>query len=175
MLRKFKFFSGSFIAPFFSSKDDSCNTDEYCLDIQPIAGNVSLTQGKLNTWYLILLCAWKVDKWLRKAAKKFPPIVVRPLRGEGVKAGPLRKRNFFEALKTETKALLGGPLVEELFLRLPCGIHNFPLHKMRVHEKFHMTTYIVRIWRFNFEPQVQSFGRFNARKMLTTGAKSVHL
>ena len=36
----------------------------------------------------------------RKAAKKVPSQVVRPLRGDGsVKVGPLRKNNFFDALK----------------------------------------------------------------------------
>ena len=31
---------------------------------------------------------------IREAAEKIPPLVVRPLRGVGVKAGPLRKQNF---------------------------------------------------------------------------------
>ena len=39
--------------------------------------------------------------FIREAAKKVPPPVVRPLRGgRGVKDGPLRKKNFFEALKS---------------------------------------------------------------------------
>ena len=38
-------------------------------------------------------------KFLREAARKGLPLVVRPLRGGGgVKAGQLRKKNFFEAL-----------------------------------------------------------------------------
>ena len=45
--------------------------------------------------------------------------MVRPLRrggGGGFKAGPLKKKNFFfEALKTKNKALVVGPIVEELF------------------------------------------------------------
>ena len=38
---------------------------------------------------------------LREAAKKVPPLVVRRLSGGGwgVKARPLRKNNFFDALK----------------------------------------------------------------------------
>ena len=42
---------------------------------------------------------------LREAAKKVPPLVVRQLRGggEGVKAGPLKKRTFFDDLKTKKK------------------------------------------------------------------------
>ena len=49
--------------------------------------------------------------------------------GGGVKAGPLRKKNFFWALKTKhykenpraikLEALVVGPLLKELFLRLP--------------------------------------------------------
>ena len=53
--------------------------------------------------------------------------------GEGGKAGPLRKNNFFEDLETYKKgpmttkfegrgALVIGPLVEELFLQLPLCI-----------------------------------------------------
>ena len=39
---------------------------------------------------------------LREAAKKVPLLVVRPLRGDGgLKVGPLRKKNFIEALKTK--------------------------------------------------------------------------
>ena len=43
---------------------------------------------------------------VREAAKHIPPLVVRPLRGEGVgvKAEPPRKKNFFEALKTKKKS-----------------------------------------------------------------------
>ena len=40
----------------------------------------------------------KIRESVREAAKKVPPLMVRPLRGGGVKAGPLKK-NFFEALK----------------------------------------------------------------------------
>ena len=32
-----------------------------------------------------------------------PPLVVRPLRGRGGKAGPLKKMTLFEALITERK------------------------------------------------------------------------
>ena len=35
---------------------------------------------------------------LREAAKKVPPLVIRPLRGGG-KAGPLRKKNFLKLKK----------------------------------------------------------------------------
>ena len=47
--------------------------------------------------------------WPREA------VVVGPLReGEGVKAGPLRKNNFFEALK-KVWALAVGPLRKKSF------------------------------------------------------------
>ena len=53
--------------------------------------------------------------FLREAAKKISPLVVRPLRKGGlVKAGPVKKNNFFEAIKKvpmPTKLEGGGEIM----------------------------------------------------------------
>ena len=47
-----------------------------------------LRKKEHNQTISITCCIWK-------AAQKVPSLVVRPLRGGGVKARPLRKKNFF--------------------------------------------------------------------------------
>ena len=62
----------------------------------------------------------------RDATKKVPPLMARPLRGGGVKAGPLRKNFFFKEVSMpikltgrDGKALMAWSLVEELFCGFP--------------------------------------------------------
>ena len=48
---------------------------------------------------------------LREAAEKIPSLVVRPLRGVGVKAGPLRKQKKIEKRMTTKLEGEGGLVI----------------------------------------------------------------
>ena len=54
---------------------------------------------------------------VREVAIKVSPLAVRPLRG-GCKDRNTKEITVFGNFKTEKKAFVFGPLVEELFLRL---------------------------------------------------------
>ena len=71
--------------------------------LQPLNVNLYLPKEPL-------FCVKEFTVSIIEAAKKFPPLVVRPLRGRGGGEGTKKEKG--------NKALVGGPLVEELFLQL---------------------------------------------------------